>query len=134
MVGGQWVGQAPPRPTPVHLLTARANDRKKWRSRQRSTTRGPTGADEAYLPERIGVTHGPAGSCAISITAIVVVASKMKVTRQSTRTLTVSSEKPRRPRGGNGASAPQTVRSFPSDNETRQGQSTDESHGTYRNR
>ena len=24
--GGQWVGQAPPRPTPTHLLAARAND------------------------------------------------------------------------------------------------------------
>ena len=83
-----------------------------------SVGHGPTGADEGYLSERTIVTRGPASSCAISITAIVAVANKMKVTKQSTRALTVSSRMPRRPRGCNGASAPQAVRSFPSDNET----------------
>ena len=79
---------------------------------------GPTGADEAYLSVRTIVARGPAGSCAISITTVVAVANKMKVTKQSTRALTVSSGMPRRLRGGNGASAPQAVRSIPSDNET----------------
>ena len=71
---------------------------------------GPTGVDEAYFPERTIVTRGPAGSCTISITVVVAVANKMKVTRQSTRALTVSSGMSRRKRGGNGASAPQAVR------------------------
>ena len=72
---------------------------------------GSTGADEAYLPERTIVTRGPAGSCTISVTAVVAVANEMKVTRRSTRALTVSSRMSRRTRGGNGASAPQAVRS-----------------------
>ena len=75
---------------------------------------GPTGADEAYLYERTIVTRG-----LFDINkATVAVENKMTVTRQSTRALTVSSRMPRRPRDGNGDSAPQAVRSIPSDNET----------------
>ena len=73
---------------------------------------GPIGADEAYLPVRGNVTRGLADSCAKPITVVVVTAKKMVNTKQSTRTLTVSSGMSRRARGGNGASALQVVRSF----------------------
>ena len=62
--------------------------------------------------------RGLAGSCAISIEAVVAVAKKMKVNKQSTRALTVSFGMSRRARGGNGASVPQAVGSFPSENVT----------------
>ena len=74
---------------------------------------GPTGVDEAYFPERTIVTRGPAGSCTVSITAIVAVTNKIMIPRQSTRALTVSSGMSRTTRGGNGASMPQAVTSLP---------------------
>ena len=88
---------------------------------EKTVGHGPTGADETYLSVRTIVTRGPAGSCAISITAVVAVAIKMIDTRQSTRALTVSSGMPRRTRGGNGASALQVVGPFPSGNVTQAG-------------
>ena len=95
--------------------------------KEKTVVNGSSGADETYLPERTMVTRGPAGSCAISITAVVAVANKMKVTRQSTRTLTVSSRMSRKTHGGNGASAPQAVRSFLLKMGPWQGQPTNES-------
>ena len=47
------------------------------------------------------------------MTAVVAVASKMIITRQSTRALTVSSGMSREKRGGNGASALQFIRFLP---------------------
>ena len=60
------------------------------------------------------VTHGPARSCAMSITAIAAAANKMKVTGQSTRALTASFGTSRNAHGGNGASVSQVVGFFPS--------------------
>ena len=48
------------------------------------------------------------------VKVVVVTGKTMIITRQSTRALTVSSGMSRRTRGGNGASVPQVVRSFPS--------------------
>ena len=137
IVGGQWVGKAPPRPTPTLLLEPRTplhedgvHDRDAYHTngvKEKTVVHGSTGADEVHLPERTIVTRGPAGSCTISITAVVAVANEMKVTRQSTRALTVSSRMSRRTRGGNDASAPQAVRSFLLKMGPWQGQPTDES-------
>ena len=54
----------------------------------------------------------PANSYIKSITIIFTATNKMKVTMQSAMALIVSSGMSRRTRGGNGASAPQAVRSF----------------------
>ena len=75
---------------------------------------GHTGVDEAYLPVRASVTRGPADSYATPITVVVVTARKTVITKQSTRTLTVSSGMSRRTSGGDGASVPQADGSFPS--------------------
>ena len=69
------------------------------------------GTDEAYFPERSIVTRGPAGSGAISITAVVAEAKNM-VIKQSMRAVTVSFGMSRRTRGGDGASGLQAVKSF----------------------
>ena len=71
-------------------------------------------ATPSKSPVRVCVTRGPGGSCATPITAIVVTAKKMIVTKQTTRALTVSSGMSRGTSGGNGASVPQVVETFPS--------------------
>ena len=62
IVGAQWVGKTPPRPSQTLQLAPRANDHED----------GQIGADETFFPERTIVTRGPAGSCAISIKAVVI--------------------------------------------------------------
>ena len=63
IIGGQWVGKAPPRPSPTHLLAPQtrvhedgARDRDAplvvhERSDGKTVGHGPAGADKAYLPE-----------------------------------------------------------------------------------
>ena len=83
--------QASPRTMPAHLQAARTHLTIKMTFMsathhymngvtETSVGHGPTGVDEAYLSERTIVTRGPAGSCVISITAVVAVVKKMTVT------------------------------------------------------
>ena len=109
IVGGQWLGKTSPRPTPTHLLVARASVHEDGGRNhdaphlphdgvmENMVGHGHTGADEAFLPVRANVTRGPADSNAITKTVVVVTVKRMIITRQSTRDLT------RKSRGTSGA-------------------------------
>ena len=114
IVGGQWLGKTSPRPTPTHLLAARAPVHEDGATvthhtyntngvMEETVGHGPASSNEVYLPVRANVTRRHADTCAAPITVVVVTAKKMIIARQSTRTLTVSSGLSRGTSGGNGA-------------------------------